>query len=27
LVDGKIVANGDSSFIEDINENGFERFL
>lgn len=27
LVDGKIVANGDSSMIADINENGFERFL
>lgn len=27
LVDGKIVANGDSSLITDINENGFERFL
>lgn len=27
LVDGKIVHNGDQSLIDDINENGFERFL
>lgn len=27
LVDGKIVANGDASYIDEINENGFEKFL
>ncbi|MCR4999067.1 MAG: Fe-S cluster assembly ATPase SufC [Lachnospiraceae bacterium] len=27
LVDGKIVHNGDQSLINEINENGFERFL
>jgi Fe-S cluster assembly ATP-binding protein len=27
LVDGKIVENGDASLVEEINENGFERFL
>jgi Fe-S cluster assembly ATP-binding protein len=27
LVDGKIVHNGDQSLIDEINENGFERFL
>lgn len=27
LVDGKLVAAGDGSLVEEINENGFERFL
>ncbi len=27
LVDGKIVAEGDASFIDEINTNGFEKFL
>ena len=27
LVDGKIVENGDASLIDEINENGFERFI
>jgi Fe-S cluster assembly ATP-binding protein len=27
LVDGKIVENGDASLVEEINGNGFERFL
>ena len=27
LVDGRIVASGDGSLVDEINENGFERFL
>ncbi len=27
LVNGKIVADGDSSFVDEINENGFEKFI
>ena len=27
LVDGKIVANGDSSLVDEINKNGFEQYL
>lgn len=27
LVNGNVVATGDSAMIDDINENGFERFI
>ena len=27
LVNGKIVASGDASLVDEINEHGFERFL